>query len=81
MKHAEFLAFDFDGKDYSPEDLRRDVTAIREACTEKGICMAVERSRSGKGIHFWMFFAENIPTCTARKFWQQSDYPCYEQTS
>ncbi|KUK64104.1 MAG: Type III restriction protein res subunit [Desulfofundulus kuznetsovii] len=65
---CKFLAFDFDGKDYSPEDLRRDVTAIREACAEKGISMAVERSRSGKGFHFWMFFAENIPTGTARKF-------------
>jgi len=65
---CRFLAFDFDGKDYSLEDLRRDVTAIREACAEKGISMAVERSRSGKGIHFWMFFAENIPTGIARKF-------------
>ena len=65
---CRFLAFDFDGKDCSPEDLRRDVAAIRGACTEKGISMAVERSRSGKGIHFWMFFAENIPAVTARKF-------------
>jgi hypothetical protein len=65
---CRFLAFDFDGKDYSPDDLRRDVNAIREACGEKGISMATERSRSGKGIHFWIFFAENIPTGTARKF-------------
>jgi superfamily II DNA or RNA helicase len=65
---CRFLAFDFDGKYYSPDDLRRDVNAIREACGEKGISMAVERSRSGKGIHFWIFFAENIPTGTARKF-------------
>lgn len=65
---CRFLAFDFDGKDYNPEDLRHDVTAIREVCTEKDISMAVERSRSGKGIHFWIFFSENIPTGTARKF-------------
>ncbi|NLV51613.1 MAG: DUF1653 domain-containing protein [Clostridiales bacterium] len=65
---CRFLAFDFDGKDYNPEDLRSDVTAIREVCVEKDISMAVERSRSGKGIHFWIFFAENIPAGTARKF-------------
>jgi hypothetical protein len=65
---CRFLAFDFDGKNYTPEELRRDVTIIREACKEKNICMAVERSRSGNGIHFWIFFEENIPTGTARKF-------------
>lgn len=65
---CRFLAFDFDGKDYSPEDLRRDVTAIREVCAEKDISMAVERSRSGNGIHFWVFFTDHIPTATARKF-------------
>ncbi|MDR3295924.1 MAG: DEAD/DEAH box helicase family protein [Clostridiales Family XIII bacterium] len=67
---CRFLVFDFDGKenDYSPEDLRRDANAIREVCGEKSISMAVERSRSGKGIHFWVFFAECIPVSTARKF-------------
>jgi superfamily II DNA or RNA helicase len=65
---CRFMAFDFDKKDYSQEDLRRDVNAIREICNEKSICMAVERSRSGKGIHFWIFFSENIPTSVARKF-------------
>ena len=65
---CRFLAFDFDGKDYSPDELRRDVSAIREVCAEKQISMAVERSRSGKGIHFWVFFSENISAGTARKF-------------
>ena len=65
---CRFLAFDFDGKDYTLGELYRDVSAIREACAEKQISMAVERSRSGKGIHFWIFFSENIPTGTARKF-------------
>jgi superfamily II DNA or RNA helicase len=65
---CRFLAFDFDKKDYIPEDLRRDVNAIREICSEKNISMAVERSRSGKGVHFWIFFSENIPANAARKF-------------
>ncbi|MCL1965428.1 MAG: DUF1653 domain-containing protein [Firmicutes bacterium] len=64
---CRFLAFDFDGKEYSPDVLRRDVSAIREVFNEKQINMAVERSRSGKGIHFWIFFSENIPASTARK--------------
>ena len=66
---CRFIVFDFDGKkDYDADLLRADVTAIREACNEKGISMAVERSRSGKGIHFWIFFTENIPASAARKF-------------
>jgi hypothetical protein len=28
---------------------------------------ALERSRSGKGAHIWLFFAENIPAIMARK--------------
>ena len=71
---CRFLAFDFDQKgcngkdDYSLDHLHRDVTVVRKVCHEKGISMAVERSRSGQGIHFWIFFAENIPVRTARKF-------------
>jgi len=58
MLHDEtcrFLAFDFDGKDYTQNELKRDVSAIREVCDEFSISMAVERSRSGMGIHFWIF--------------------------
>jgi len=65
---CRFLVFDFDGKSCTPEVLYRDVVAIRKVCTEKNINMAVERSRSGKGFHFGIFFSENIPTVTARKF-------------
>lgn len=65
---CRFLAFDFDSKDYVQEELRRDVSAIREACTEKNISAAIERSRSGKGVHFWVYFSENIPASIARKF-------------
>ena len=65
---CRFLAFDFDAKVYTPDDLMRDVSAIREVCTDNDISMAVERSRSGKGIHFWIFFADPIPASIARKF-------------
>ena len=65
---CRFLVFDFDGKEYTWEDIQQDVTIIREACTEKNISMAIERSRSGNGIHLWIFFSENIPASVARKF-------------
>jgi len=65
---CRFLAFDFDAKVYVPAELRRDVSAIREVCAEPDIHMAVERSRSGNDIHFWIFFAENAPVNIARKF-------------
>jgi superfamily II DNA or RNA helicase len=65
---CRFLAFDFDGKEHTWEELLRDVSAIRDVCVEKNISMAVERSRSGKGIHFWIFFSGSIPASTARKF-------------
>jgi superfamily II DNA or RNA helicase len=64
---CRFLAFDFDGKEYSVETLCRDVSAIRQTFEEKQISVAIERSRSGAGIHFWVFFSENIPAGTARK--------------
>jgi hypothetical protein len=62
---CSFLAFDFDGKDYGADELRRDVSAIREVCAEKQISMAVERSRSGNGAHVWMFFAQAVPAAMA----------------
>ena len=65
---CRFLAFDFDDKEYNSQDkLRQDVALIRKVCAEKQVSMGVERSRSGKGIHFWLFFSENIPVSTARK--------------
>ncbi|MDR2302643.1 MAG: DEAD/DEAH box helicase family protein, partial [Deltaproteobacteria bacterium] len=65
---CRFLAFDLDAKECGPDDLLQDVKAIRETCDEYGISMAVERSRSGQGVHFWIFFAENLTAVTARKF-------------
>ncbi len=65
---CRFLVFDFDGKEEQQDNLQRDVQILRDACASKGIQMPVERSRSGKGIHFWIFFAENIPASLARKF-------------
>ena len=66
---CRFLVFDFDAKnEQDSAGLTRDVAAIRAVCDELGINMPVERSRSGKGFHFWLFFSENISAKAARKF-------------
>ena len=65
---CRFLAFDFDGKECTWSELLNDVKPIRDVAIEKNISLAVEKSRSGKGIHFWIFFSEFIPVSLARKF-------------
>lgn len=57
-----FLAADFDG-----EGWREDAGAVLETCQENGIPAALERSRSGKGAHLWIFFTDPVPAATARR--------------
>lgn len=58
-----FLAIDFDS-----EGWKKDITALREVCSEFKIPIAVERSRSGNGAHVWFFFENPIAASLARKF-------------
>ncbi len=57
-----FLAIDFDNADW-----QTDVQVILETCRRMGLPAALERSRSGKGGHVWLFFDEAIPAALARK--------------
>ena len=57
-----FLAIDFDDGAW-----QENVSAVRSVCGEWGIPCGVERSRSGKGAHLWVFFENAIPCATARK--------------
>lgn len=57
-----FLAADFDEASW-----QADVMAYCRAGLAKGIDVAVERSRSGKGAHAWVFFEQPVPAATARK--------------
>ena len=61
-----FLAFDFDDKK-DENNLIDDVRAFRQICFDYEIPIAIERSRSGKGIHAWLFFKENVEAVDARK--------------
>jgi len=59
---CRFLAADFDGESWA-----RDAVAYLEICRIGGVSAALERSRSGKGGHVWIFFAERIPAREARQ--------------
>jgi superfamily II DNA or RNA helicase len=57
-----FLAADFDKKTWE-----YDALAFLETCQELNVPAALERSRSGKGGHIWIFFDRALPAITARK--------------
>jgi len=57
-----FLAIDLDGEGW-PEDVR----ALRSVIRDRELPFALERSRSGDGAHFWLFFEEAVPAGTARR--------------
>jgi superfamily II DNA or RNA helicase/very-short-patch-repair endonuclease len=55
------LAVDLDGDGW-----QEDARALRETCQRLTVPVALERSRSGKGGHLWLFFVEAIPASMAR---------------
>ena len=57
-----FLAADFDKKTWE-----YDALAFLETCQEFKVPAALERSRSGKGGHIWIFFDRPLPAISARK--------------
>lgn len=61
-----FLAFDFDDKK-NENDVKEDVLAFASICDKYNVPIAIERSRSGHGIHVWIFFENNIKALTVRK--------------
>ena len=74
---CRFLVFDFDNhekgaekQDFANADETwyEEVDALRKICAENGIDALVERSRSGKGAHVWIFFRRPVPASTARNF-------------
>ncbi len=57
-----FIAADFDEEKWEEE-----CRAFVNACKEKGITAYLERSRSGKGGHVWIFFEQPYPALRGRK--------------
>ncbi len=74
---CRFLAFDFDNHDKGTEETdyanvneewRDEVNALRMICAKNGIHPLVERSRSGRGAHIWLFFDKAISAAKVRNF-------------
>lgn len=67
---CRFLVFDFDAHSEAsdPAQMRKEAETLRMICTQLGINCLVERSRSGKGSHVWIFFKEPVKASTARQF-------------
>lgn len=74
---CRFLVFDFDNHekgaeatDFSnrTEDWHKEVDALRMICEKNGITPLVERSKSGRGSHVWIFFKRPISAAMARNF-------------
>jgi superfamily II DNA or RNA helicase len=57
-----FLTVDLDKASW-----QEDARAFWETCQVGGVPVALERSRSGNGGHFWFFFSEPIPATLARQ--------------
>ena len=74
---CQLLVFDFDNHEKGAEqtdhanvtdDWKAEVSALRRICRNLGVDAVVERSRSGRGAHLWIFFKEMIPARLARRF-------------
>lgn len=74
---CRFLVFDFDNHEKGTEksdfantndEWHEEVDALREICERNAIPHLVERSRSGRGAHVWIFFQKGIPAAIARGF-------------
>jgi superfamily II DNA or RNA helicase len=57
-----FLALDFDKTGWS-----EDAAAFLGTCRRLHVPAALERSRSGRGGHVWLFFEDAIPAALARR--------------
>jgi len=74
---CRFIVFDFDNheKDAEKQDFantddtwQEEVDTLRKICVINVIEPLVERSRSGRGAHLWIFFQKKIDASLARKF-------------
>jgi len=74
---TRFLVFDFDnheedgmGAEFETANCKwtEEVDALREICRINDIPSLVERSRSGKGAHLWIFFEAPVEASLARNF-------------
>ncbi len=71
---CSFLACDFDESSW-----QADLLAFCETANSLGVDLAMERSRSGKGGHAWIFFADPVPARLARSLGTLISAKCSER--
>ena len=59
---CRFLAIDFDKRTW-----HRDAAVFLATCRFRRVPAALERSRSGRGGHVWIFFTDPVPAASARR--------------
>jgi len=59
--YSYFLAADFDGSAW-----RKDAVRFINKCNEYELPAYLEKSRSGNGVHVWLFFQEKYPAFKSR---------------
>lgn len=62
-----FIVADFDESISSKKTWIEECRIFMNACKEKELPVYLERSRSGKGGHVWIFFDETFPAFKSRK--------------
>lgn len=55
------------GADFDKANWQDDATAFLQTCRRLELDAALERSRSGRGGHVWIFFEQAIPAALARR--------------
>ncbi len=74
---CRFIVFDFDNHEKNAEKSdfanadnawKDEADSLRKICEINGIDALVERSRSGRGAHIWIFFQKPIEASLARRF-------------
>lgn len=74
---CRFIVFDFDNHEKGSEqtdfanvteEWHDEVDALRVICERNEITPLVERSRSGRGAHVWIFFKKPVSAALARNF-------------
>ena len=74
---CQLLVFDFDNHAKGSEQddhaniddsWKEEINALRRVCMNLNVDAVVERSRSGRGAHLWIFFKEMVPARLARRF-------------